>query len=238
MRSAIAVRNNRDNRHRYRQQRAVQPDLRRSGHNRWIRTTWAEDPLNPGSYIEVPVNTRGSLNAIALLVARGIIEPFGARVAAAQRFQWIFDQLNRGGMQRGRDPSTVGRSIGAVPEPISDKVLRAGEEYAALKQAIGRDHVATLVFAIGWGMSQRGLANVLWPHPRQLPDRDALGYARGAILRALDALISYWGMEVKGRFRKNAVRASHELSTGPSFELSVGARFGDVERVEVVPRRD
>lgn len=196
------------------------------------------DPLDPGNYVNAIVNVRES--AIDHMMARNRLQPEQYEAGARFRRLWELCAIGR---QRGIDPSSSGRSEGAVSDPLTEELVRAGREIARAMQRVGKTRAAILTSIVGEGKLIDEVARRWAGAGGVVAGRRAEGYVTGTLVDALDDLVELWGMRSHGRPNResgvykrkgeeipvrDAIRTSGPIEeTGPANEISVD-RLGDV----------
>lgn len=106
-----------------------------------------DDPFEPGKRYAAKVNVREC--SVAHMVSRGRLDK--AQEAACERFRSLWE-LAAIGRQRGIDLSGGGgRSIGAVSDPLSDELVRAGRILATTIERLGPRYSRLMVAIVGEG---------------------------------------------------------------------------------------
>lgn len=192
------------------------------------------DPFDElGRKIEVTVNVRES--AIEHMLTRKRIDR--TQAAAGDRFRKMWE-LAAIGRQRGIDlTSAGGHSIGAVSDPLTDALVRAGRERDECTRALGMIRMRILTAVVGEGLRIEDVAR-LWSKATGIARGErAEGYITGTLIDALNDLVDLWGMEgkpkslrVRDTYERNGkvvntfgnIRASGPIDiTGPSIETYV-----------------
>lgn len=106
---------------------------------------FVQDPYSGLSELKT-VNTRH--DPITQMKARGRLKP--AEEAAALKVAALVQALGLAGA-RAIDPSEPFVDRSGRSDPISDRMVRAGAELAALVDAIGADHAALVIRTAGYG---------------------------------------------------------------------------------------
>lgn len=202
--------------------------------------------VSSGRRYMATVNVRES--AIAHMASRGRLDP--TQIAAGERFRKICE-LAAIGHQRGVDFTEPGRS-GAVGDPITDELVRAGRVLAAAVDKLGPVYARILMSIVGEGKLIKDVADRWAATGGIVSGERAEGYITGTLIDAINALVDLWKMEGVGvakqqeasygvvRYYKDGrrervkikvmddIRASGPLDfTGPAQQWNVG-EFGEV----------
>jgi hypothetical protein len=198
---------------------------------------YVSDPLNPGRPEAKKVNVRES--AIDHMASRGRLDT--AQVAAGDRFRRMWE-LAAIGRQKGID-FEGGHSAGAVNDPLTDELVRAGRALAKAIRSLGMIRSRILISIVGEGKLIEDVARDWSQTTGRLKGKRAEGYITGTLIDAIDDLVRLWKLEGIGQPERepayysvngkqipvfDAIRASGPMSyTGPAREISIG-KFGDV----------
>lgn len=198
----------------------------------------AEDPYEPGRRVTVTVNVRES--AIDHMASRGRLDT--SQVAAGDRFRRLWEMAAIG-RQRGIDLTSAGGGPGAISDPLTDDLVRAGRTLAQAIGRLGMVRSRILVSIVGEGKRIEDVARDWARAGGIVSGKRAEGYVTGTLIDAIDDLVRIWKLEAKGSADlspghylrggeeivvNDSIRGSGPMAyTGPVDEVSVG-KFGDV----------
>jgi hypothetical protein len=195
------------------------------------------DPLEPGGRYRAPMNVRES--AVEHMFSRGRIDT--AQAEAGNRFRRLWE-LAAVGRQRGVDLEGNAGPSGAVSDPITDELVRAGRELAKAIRNLGKIRSHILIAIIGEGKLIEDVAKQWSRAGGIVSGKRAEGYISGTLIDAIDDLVRIWQLKGIGRAKQQAgsytrngkkvevndsISASGPMSfTGPTNEITIG-KLGD-----------
>lgn len=197
-----------------------------------------DDPLEAGQRYSAAVNVRES--SIDHMASRGRIDP--AQALAGERFRRLWEKAAVGRNQ-AMDPTREAVDGGGCGDPISDGLVKAGQELARVMRELGPVGSKLLVSVVGEGKRIEDVAAGWTRSGGVVSGRRAEGYVTGRMIEALDELVRFWKLEssslvqdapTRGWYRNGKfmpstddIQSSGDGHTGPAKQLTVG-RFGDV----------
>jgi hypothetical protein len=197
-----------------------------------------DDPLEPGQRYAARVNVREC--SIDHMASRGRIDP--AQAEAGQRFRRLWEKASVGRNQ-AMDLTREAVDGGGLGDPISDGLVKAGQELARVMRELGPVGAKLLISVVGEGKRIEDVASTWTSSGGVVSGKRAEGYVTGRMVEALDELVHLWKLEssslvpnaaTRGWYRNGTfvesiddIQSSTDGHTGPARQLVVG-RFGDI----------